>query len=166
MRALRSTCSVTPPNSDPERPNAIRRFFSWVIEGITRPFRRRPQFPCRLPPTVSIRASTSSITLPCPGNMATSAASCPSANEVTLMASSNAEGDQILFTWAVTAGRLRGEGRLVTWDLSGVPLGTYTATVEVNAGNQLTANASTSVTASLCTHCEAPRPACPALRVR
>ena len=50
------------------------------------------------------------------------------------------DNDQLLYTWSVTGGRLSGEGRQVTWDLTGVANGTYTATVEVNDGNQHTAN--------------------------
>jgi len=41
----------------------------------------------------------------------------------------------------------------VTWDLYGVPQGTYTVTVEVNDGNQLTANAATTVTVTRCSDC-------------
>jgi hypothetical protein len=63
------------------------------------------------------------------------------------------QNDEMLFTWSVTAGRLRGDGRKVTWDLYGVPEGTYTATVEVNDGNQHTANASTTVTVAHCSDC-------------
>jgi hypothetical protein len=160
-------CAVTPPNTDPERPNAIRRFFSWIFRGITRPFRRRPKFYCSLPPWPSIRASNSSITLPCPAtNIATSAANCPTGSEVTLQASVAADADdKLLFTWSVTAGRLRGEGTTVAWDLSGVPVGTYTATVEVNDGHQHTANSSISVTVLTCAQCDPPPPACPAVTV-
>lgn len=135
-----------------EKPNPVRRFFSWVIQGVTRPFRRRPQVGCILPPLVSISASNSSITLPCPTS--TSSVNCPSGSEVTLLASATDPGSELLFTWAVTAGRLRGEGHRVTWDLSGVPLGTYTAIVEVNAGNQLTATAATTVAVSSCKDCD------------
>ena len=154
-----TTASPAPapsPDSD-EKPNPVRRFFSWVIQGVTKPFRRRPQIGCSLPPMVSISASTSSITLPCPTT--TSPVNCPSGSEVTLVANATDPGSELLFTWSVTAGRLRGEGHRVTWDLSGVPLGTYTATVEVNAGNQLTATAATAVAVSSCKDCERPPPA-------
>jgi hypothetical protein len=65
----------------------------------------------------------------------------------------------------VTGGTLRGEGREVTWDLSGLAEGTYTATVELNDGNQHTANGSTTVTIALCSGCEAPPPLCPTVSV-
>ena len=64
-----------------------------------------------------------------------------------------ADDNELLFTWAVTAGRVRGEGRKVTWDLYGVPEGSYIVTVEMNDGNQHTTNASTSVTVSHCSDC-------------
>ena len=156
-----TTTTISPapapaPDTD-EKPNPVRRFFSWVIQGVTKPFRRRPQIGCSLPPMVSISASTLSITLPCPTT--TSSVNCPSGSEVMLLASATDPGSELLFTWSVTAGRLRGEGHRVTWDLSGVPAGTYTATVEVNAGNQLTATAATAVALSSCKDCERPPPA-------
>ena len=43
------------------------------------------------------------------------------------------------YTWSVTGGTLTGEGRAVSWNLSGVQPGTYTASVEVNDGNSHTA---------------------------
>lgn len=44
------------------------------------------------------------------------------------------EGDQMLYTWSTTGGRLTGDGANVEWDLSGVQPGTYTTTVEVDDG--------------------------------
>ena len=64
----------------------------------------------------------------------------------------------MLYTWSVTGGTLTGEGRAVTWDLSAVNPGTYTASVEVNDGNTHTANASTTVTVANCTGCVPPCP--------
>jgi len=152
--ATATTVSLTPHLVDEdEKPNPVRRFFSWVIQEVTRPFRRRAQVGCSLPPIVIIEALNASITLPCPRTAAT-ASTCSSASEVTLVANAPDPDQQLLFTWSVTAGRLRGEGRRVTWDLSGVPVGTYTATVEVNAGNQLTAVASTTVAVSSCKDCD------------
>ena len=63
------------------------------------------------------------------------------------------QNDALLFTWGVTGGRLRGEGRKVTWDMAGLGPGVYTATVEVNNGNQHTSYASTTVTISYCSDC-------------
>jgi hypothetical protein len=75
------------------------------------------------------------------------------------------DSDQLLYTWSVTGGKLSGEGRQVTWDLIGVPNGTYTATVEVNDGNQHTATGSATVTVADCTGCVPPPPPCPTVSV-
>jgi hypothetical protein len=85
---------------------------------------------------------------------------------VTLVANAtDPENDQLLYTWSVTGGRLSGEGRQVSWDLTGVADGTYTATVEVNDGNQHTATGSTTVTVAVCPGCVAPPPPCPTVSV-
>lgn len=153
-------------DSEEKQPNPVRRFFSWIIQGISRPFRRRTVYVCRLPMMVVISASSSSVTLPCPPTTATSASSCGKDREVTLVASAtDPENAQLLYTWSVTAGALRGEGRNVTWDLTGVPLGTYSATVQVSDEHQHTSNASTTVAVSNCNECERPPVACPALTV-
>ena len=90
----------------------------------------------------------------------------PTGSEVTLVANAtDPDNDQLLYTWSVTGGRLSGEGRQVTWDLSGVANGTYTATVEVNDGNQHTANGSATVTVADCTGCVKPPPPCPTVSV-
>ena len=78
---------------------------------------------------------------------------------------SDPDSDQLLYTWSVTGGRLSGEGRQVTWDLTGVAVGTYTATVEVNDGNQHTATGSATVTVADCTGCVRPQPPCPQISV-
>jgi hypothetical protein len=119
--------------------------------------------PPNVAPTVSVSSSSSSVTLPCPEG--TSSATCtPSASrEVTLTADSrDADNDTLLHTWTVTGGRITGEGRTVSWDLSGVNPGTYTASVEVNDGHQHTATATTTVTVAVCTDC---RPPCPTVSV-
>jgi len=72
----------------------------------------------------------------------------------------------LLYTWSVTGGRISGEGRAVNWDLSGVNPGTYTATVEVNDGNQHVVPGSTTVTVAVCACAPPPCPtvsvSCPA----
>jgi len=115
------------------------------------------------PPTVSVSASSSTITLPCAEG--TSSGSCtPSASRsVDLTADArDPDNDTLLYTWSVTGGRLSGEGRTVTWDLSGVNPGTYTASVEVADGCCHTVPASTTVTVTECTDC---RPGCPTVSV-
>jgi len=126
---------------------------------------RTPPKPPNAAPSVTASASISSIVRPCPPG--TSSATCtPSGNEVTLTANAtDPDNDQLLYTWSVTGGRLTGEGRSVTWDLSGVANGTYTATVEVNDGNQHTATSSATVTVADCPDCVKPPPPCPTVSV-
>jgi hypothetical protein len=127
---------------------------------------RTPPPPPNQPPSVSgITPSMASVLRPCPPGQ--SSATCtPTGSEVTLVANaSDPDNDQLLYTWSVTGGRLSGEGRQVTWDLSGVANGSYTATVEVNDGNQHTANGSTTVTVADCPGCVPPPPPCPTVSV-
>jgi hypothetical protein len=72
------------------------------------------------------------------------------------------DGDTLLYTWTVTGGTISGEGPNVTWDLSGVSPGTYTASVEVDDGCGCVAFTSTTVTVDECTGCVPP---CPTLSV-
>jgi hypothetical protein len=127
---------------------------------------RMPPKPPNQPPVVSsVNTSISTITRPCPPERGTSA-NCPSTNEVTLTANaSDPDSDQLLYTWSVTGGKLSGEGREVKWDLTGVANGTYTATVEVNDGNQHTATGSATVTVADCPDCVKPPPPCPTVSV-
>jgi len=127
---------------------------------------RTPPPPPNVAPVVNaVRPSPSAIVRPCPPP--TSSTSCtPSGNEVTLVAeATDANNDPLLYTWSVTGGRLSGEGRQVTWDLSGVQNGTYTATVEVADGAGLKANGSATVTVADCTGCVPPPPPCPQVSV-
>jgi hypothetical protein len=127
---------------------------------------RTPPKPPNAPPVISaVTTSISAIVRPCPPG--TNSATCtPSGNEVTLTANAtDVDNDQLLYTWSVTGGRLSGEGRSVTWDLSGVANGTYTATVEVNDGNQHTVSSSATVTVADCTDCVKPPPPCPTVSV-
>ncbi len=123
--------------------------------------------PPNVAPTVSLSASTASLTSPCPPGLVSESCTPSSSWEVQLTADGrDADNDTLLYTYSVTGGRLSGEGRMVTWDLTGVQAGTYTATVEVSDGNSHTANASTTVTVAECTGCIAPCPqvsvSCPA----
>ena len=131
--------------------------------------RRNAREPDKLPnqaPVIStVTTSISSIVRPCPPN--TSSSTCtPSGNEVTLTANAtDVDNDQLLYTWSVTGGRLSGEGRTVTWDLSGVANGSYTATVEVNDGNQHPVTSSATVTVADCADCVKPPAPCPQVSV-
>ena len=124
-----------------------------------------PKPPNVAPVVTAVTPSPSAITRPCPPG--TSSPSCtPTGDSVTLVADARDENnDQLLYTWSVTGGRLTGEGRQVTWDLSGVQNGTYTATVEVNDGNMGKANGSATVTVADCTGCVRPPPPCPTVSV-
>jgi len=127
---------------------------------------RTPPPPPNQPPTVSsVTPSITSVLRPCPPPT-TSTTCTPTGSEVTLVANAtDPDSDQLLYTWSVTGGRLSGEGRQVTWDLTGVANGTYTASVEVNDGNQHTATGSATVTVADCTGCVAPPPPCPTVSV-
>lgn len=144
-----------------KKPNAVRRFFSWVKDGVTRPFRRRDPVIHDFFFHLSVTTSSSSIAF-CPTKP-----DCNSTREIKLTAAASVPNEQELkFTWMVTGGRLRlSEGREVIWDLSGVAEGTYTATVEVDDGNYHTAASSTSVDIKLCDVCDPPPPLCPSVRV-
>ena len=72
---------------------------------------------------------------------------------------------KLLYVWAVSAGRIHGEGQKVIWDLSDVADGTYTANVEVNDPAGLTAIASTKVTIALCPNCITRESPCPTIAV-
>lgn len=116
-------------------------------------------------PSVTVSGSMSSITRPCPPGESSDSCTA-SGSEVQLTANAtDPDNDTLLYTWSVTGGRLSGEGRSVAWDLSGVANGTYTATVEVNDGNQHTANGVATVTVADCTGCKPPPPVCPNVTV-
>jgi len=116
-------------------------------------------------PTVSASTSMSSVVRPCPPG--TNSSSCTSTGDsVQLTANAqDPDNDTLLYTWSVTGGRVSGEGRSVSWDLSGVANGSYTATVEVNDGNQHTVNGTATVSVSACTGCVPPPPVCPTVSV-
>jgi hypothetical protein len=164
---------VVPGTSRPVTSQGFPIGFNWSDDpnGFIAQFfvgRRNARIPPHInqPPVISsVTTSLSSIVRPCPPG--TTSASCsPSANEVTLTANAtDEENDQLLYTWSVTGGKLSGEGKSVTWDLTGVADGTYTATVEVNDGNQHTVSGSATVTVAVCPGCEKPPPPCPNVSV-
>jgi hypothetical protein len=64
----------------------------------------------------------------------------------------------LLYSYSITGGRITGEGNKVSWDLTALSAGTYTATVEVETINpRQSATASTSVTITNCS-CDRRRP--------
>jgi len=114
-------------------------------------------------PIGSVSSSSASITLPCPEGTSSDSCSPSASRSVDLTASfTDQDNDTLLYTWSVTGGRLSGEGRTVSWDLSGLQTGTYVATVSVNDGNGHIVPGSTSVTIAECRDCKAP---CPTISV-
>jgi hypothetical protein len=108
-------------------------------------------------PTVSASASSSSITTPCDEGTSSDSCSPSSSWSVQLTGDGqDADKDTLLYSWSTTGGKVSGEGRNVTWDLTGAQAGTYTATVTVNDGNNHTATASTTVTIAKCSGCRPP----------
>src|SRR5688572_14447957 len=155
---------TTPQGQRKERPNPVRRFFSWVTKAVSRPFRKRVP-PISDPPVVSITSSTSVINFCPPWTHSTD--NCSASHEVELSASVGGPDvdSKLLYVWAVSAGRIRGEGPKVDWDLRNVADGTYTANDEVNDGTGLAANASTKVTIALCRSCITRESPCPTIMV-
>ena len=88
-------------------------------------------------------------------------------NEVRLSASAvSPRNADIYFTWQVPVGRLIGKGgREVTWDLSGVQEGTYTATVEASDRHKNTGSGSITVKVVICPGWHPPPPPCPLVSV-
>jgi len=132
---------------------------------------RIPPPPPNVPPTGSASASSTSILLPC--SEGTSSQTCtPSASRsVDLIANFTDQdpGDVLVYTWTVPAnsGTISGQGKTVTWDLSGLPAGTYEATVDVTDGVPgHNVPSKVTVTIANCTGCVAPCPpvsvSCPA----
>jgi hypothetical protein len=122
------------------------------------------------PPTVSLSASSSRVTLAaeCGAGERPVASCTPTAGSVQLSATAtDPDGDTLLYTYSTTGGRVSGDGPNATLDLTGVAPGTYTVTVEVDDGCGCIAFTSTTVTVDRCP-CEAippPPVACPTVTV-
>ena len=127
---------------------------------------REPAVLPNQPPVISsFAASAATVTLPCPEG--TRSATCPTAAPTSVSLTTTAtdpDGDTLLYTYTVTGGRVTGEGPNVTWDLSGVGAGTYTASVEVDDGCGCVTSSSTTVTIAACTDC-VPIVSCPTVSV-
>ena len=109
---------------------------------------RTPAFLPNQPPVVNLSASKGTITLPCPPGTSPQA-NCTVGDNPVVQLSANAsdpDGDTLLYTYSTTGGRITGDGANVSWDLTGVQPGTYTATVEVDDGCGCVAFSSTTVT--------------------
>jgi hypothetical protein len=119
------------------------------------------------PPTVTLTASSSTVTLPaeCTGTDKPDPNCTPTAGTVNLSANAtDPDGDTLLYTYSTTGGRITGDGPNATLDLTGVAPGTYTVTVEVDDGCGCIAFTSTTVTVARCNCVPAP-PTCPTVNV-
>jgi hypothetical protein len=128
---------------------------------------REPSILPNQPPTVSLSASSASITLPCAEGYHSKSNSCPASPSMSVGLTATAtdpDGDTLLYTYTVSGGRVTGEGANVKWDLSGVGPGKYTATVEVDDGCGCISFSSTEVTIAGCPDCE-PNIVCPTVTV-
>jgi hypothetical protein len=126
---------------------------------------RAPEFLPNQPPTVTLSASSGTITRPCPPGTRSRSGQCPTSETSGVQLSANAtdpDGDTLLYTYTTTGGRVTGDGANVSWDLAGVQPGTYTATVEVDDGCGCVAFSSTTVTIAECSDCIPP---CPTLSI-
>jgi hypothetical protein len=113
------------------------------------------------PPTVTVSASQARVTLAAQCTPDTMADPNCTATGSTVSLTANAtdpDGDTLLYTWTVTGGRISGDGANVTWDLSGVSPGTYTANVEVDDGCGCIAYSSTTVVVDRCNCIPTPTP--------
>ncbi|MFN2577392.1 MAG: hypothetical protein ABR607_06840 [Pyrinomonadaceae bacterium] len=127
--------------------------------------KREPSILPNQPPTASLAASMSTITLPCPPG--TRSESCPATASSGVQLTTTAtdpDGDTLLYTYTVTGGRITGDGANVSWDLSGLGPGTYTASVEVDDGCGCITASSTTVTVANCANC-VPILTCPQVNV-
>lgn len=117
-------------------------------------------------PSVELQASTRKITYPCPPGFLSMSRTCPSTADlqVGLMSIPRDFSKQPTYIYTVAAGRVVGEGDKVTWDLSEVEPGVYTATVEVRDNKKHRALSSVIVTITICKDC-VDRWFCPTLAV-
>ena len=79
---------------------------------------------------------------------------CPAAGagaSVSLKANaSDPDGDQLLYTYNVSGGKINGSGGSVAWDLSGASPGTYSVTVQVDDGHGCVTSQSKDITVEAC----------------
>jgi hypothetical protein len=116
------------------------------------------------PPTVTVSASQARVTLAaqCPPDQMADPNCTATGSTVSLTANAtDPDGDTLLYTWSTTGGRITGDGANVTWDLSGVAPGTYTANVEVDDGCGCIAYSSTTVVVDRCNCVPTPVPPTP-----
>ena len=115
---------------------------------------------------IQVKASRTLVKLP-PGTPDLKPLNCDvTENKVRLSAKTiSTHKSETNFTWQVPAGRLIGKGRDVTWDLSGVQEGAYTANVEASDKHKHVASGSVTVTVVICPGERPDPPPCPAVWV-
>ena len=105
-------------------------------------------------PVVGLRASEQKITLACPDGATSQTCTPGPGQQVQLQATAtDPDGDSLLYSYSATGGRVTGDGAEVTWDLTGLRPGTYTATVEVDDCCGCVAFASAQVKVESCSGC-------------
>ena len=108
------------------------------------------------PPELRLEASAQKIILPCGGGAAPQSCTPSESRQVRLQAlASDADGDTLRYSYSATGGRIGGEGPNVTWDLTGLRPGGYTATAEVDDTCGCVAFYSVRVTVASCDGCGA-----------
>jgi hypothetical protein len=126
--------------------------------------KREPAILPNAPPVAALAASVTTVTLPCQPGFHSSSGACPATVSTTVALTTTAsdpDGDTLLYSYTVTGGRVTGEGANVSWDLSGVGAGTYTASVDVDDGCGCITAATTTVIIASCPDC-VPDIVCPA----
>ncbi|MDQ3919889.1 MAG: PKD domain-containing protein, partial [Acidobacteriota bacterium] len=120
------------------------------------------------PPTVTLTAASSTVTLPAtctPPSMPNPSCTATAATVALSANATDPDGDTLLYTWSTTGGRVTGDGANATLDLTGVSPGTYTVTVEVDDGCGCVAFTSTTVTVNACDCVTPTPPPCPTVSV-
>lgn len=117
-------------------------------------------------PSVELTASASTITLPCAPGLHNRSGSCPGTvnTSVGLRAVAKDFHGTPIYSYTVTGGRITGEGNSVTWDLSGLSPGSYTAAVEVRDNKKHLATSTLTVSITSCPDC-VPDLACASITV-
>jgi hypothetical protein len=89
-----------------------------------------------LPPNVTnLTVSDTDITLPCQPGFSSTSGGCNDSTSVQVTTTAvDPEGDVLTYNYTASAGRVVGTGATVSWDLSGVPVGSYTITAGVDDG--------------------------------
>jgi hypothetical protein len=114
--------------------------------------------------TIQLTASHSLVKLP-PRRADLAPLNCELTEKEVKLTATAPHKAELNFAWQVPVGRLIGTGREVTWDLSGVDEGTYTATVEASDRQKHTASSSITVTVDICPGWLPDPPPCPVVSV-